>query len=58
MAKLVYKTGEEGREHIFEGGNTSIGGGATGSFVSKNETGQNPLLFYALVGLSIYYIGF
>ena len=56
MAQIVYQQGGEGREHIYEGGSTAIGGGATGKFVSKNQQ-RNPLLFYALVGLSIYYLG-
>jgi len=56
MAQIVWHEGEEGSQHLFEGGSTSIGGGQMSN--QKSQTQTNPLLFYVLAGLSIYYIGF
>ena len=57
MAKLAWQEGSEGREHLYEGGTTSgsIGSGSGGPTTKLKE--NNRLLFYTLVGLSIYYLG-
>ncbi len=58
MAKLAWQEGSEGREYLYEGGTTtgSISSGTGGKPTTVVQE-NNRLLFYTLVGLSIYYLG-